>query len=184
MLSTLFLLISLPGFSKSTVTALKCDYHVNPIGMDVSQPRLSWQIVAAENNFVQQAYEIRVAESLDKLAQGSKLVWSSGKVTSSESVNVVYSGPAAKSMQRFWWQVRIWDPKGKATAWSEPSFWEMGLLNAGDWKASWIRLGQDPDNTISRPVQFFRKEFSVAKKIKSASCINWFSHLCQNCVFV
>ncbi len=71
-------------------------------------------------------------------------------------------------MQRFWWQVRIWDPKGKATAWSEPAFWEMGLLNASDWKASWIRMEQEPDNTISRPVQFFRKEFSVAKKIKSA----------------
>ena len=168
MLSSLFLLFSLPGFSKSTLTALKCDYHINPIGMDVAQPRLSWQIVTTENNFVQQAYEIRVAESLEKLSQGSKLVWISGKVTSSESVNVAYSGPAAKSMQRFWWQVRIWDPKGKATAWSEPSFWEMGLLNAGDWKASWIRLGQEPDNTISRPVQFFRKEFSVAKKIKSA----------------
>lgn len=168
MLSSLFLLFSLPGFSKSTLTALKCDYHINPIGMDVAQPRLSWQIVTTENNFVQQAYEIRVAESLEKLSQGSKLVWSSGKVTSSESVNVVYSGPAAKSMQRFWWQVRIWDPKGKATAWSEPAFWEMGLLNASDWKASWIRMEQEPDNTISRPVQFFRKEFSVAKKIKSA----------------
>ena len=168
MLSSLFLLFSLPGFSKSTLTALKCDYHINPIGMDVAQPRLSWQIVTTENNFVQQAYEIHVAESLEKLSQGSKLVWSSGKVTSSESVNVVYSGPAAKSMQRFWWQVRIWDPKGKATAWSEPAFWEMGLLNASDWKASWIRMEQEPDNTISRPVQFFRKEFSVAKKIKSA----------------
>ena len=168
MLSSLFLLISLPGISKSTLTALKCDYHVNPIGIDVAQPRFSWQIVTAENNFVQQAYEIRVAESPEKLSQGSKLIWGSGKVNSSESVNVVYGGPAAKSMQRVWWQVRIWDPKGKASAWSEPAFWEMGLLTATDWKASWIRMGQEFDNAVSRPAQFFRKAFSVAKKIKSA----------------
>ena len=160
--------ISITGFSKNAVTSLKCEYHVNPIGIDVAQPRLSWQIVAEENNFMQQAYEIRVAESRDNLVKGKSLVWNTNKVSSSESVNVEYGGPAAKSMQRFWWQVRIWDAKNKTTAWSEPAYWEMGLLKAEDWKASWIRLGQEQDNTVSRSAQFFRKEFSLTKKIKLA----------------
>lgn len=160
--------ISFMGSSKNLVNSLKCDYHVNPVGIDVTQPRLSWQTVAGENNFVQQAYEIRVAITLQNLTSSSKLIWNSGKVNSSESVNVVYGGPAAKSMQRLWWQVRIWDSKNKATAWSEPAYWEMGLLKTDDWKASWIRFGQEPDNKISRPSQYFRKEFSVTRKVQSA----------------
>ncbi len=168
LISLLLTTLSLSGFSKNIVTALKCDYHINPIGIDVVQPRLSWQIVADENNFMQQAYEIRVAESEKSLSKSSGLIWSTGKVNSSESVNVVYGGPAPKSMQRLWWQVRIWDSKNKASAWSEPSYWEMGLLNATDWKASWIRFGQEQDNSVSRPPQFFRKEFSLSKKVTSA----------------
>ena len=166
--SLLMSLLSMPGFSKSMVTSLKCDYHVNPVGIDILQPRLSWQIVAGENNFIQQAYEIRVAETLADLTGGRKLVWSTGKANSASSVNVVYEGPAAKTMQRLWWQVRIWDGKNKATAWSAPAYWEMGLLGEGDWKASWIRFGKELDNKESRPAQFFRKEFSLTKKVKSA----------------
>ena len=80
-------------------------------------------------------------------------MWGTGKVNSSESVNIAYGGPSAKSMQRMWWQVRIWDAKNKATAWSEPAYWEMGLLAEADWKASWIRLGEEQDNLVSRPSQ-------------------------------
>ena len=160
--------ISLTGNSKNVVTNLKCEYHVNPVGIDVLQPRLSWQISTAENNFIQQAYEIRVAENSGDLQKSNKLIWSSGKINSSESVNVTYGGPAAKSMQKFWWQVRIWDAKNKATDWSSPASWELGLLNTSDWKADWIRYGQEQDNTVSRPCQFFRKEFSLSKKVKSA----------------
>ena len=166
--SLLMSMSSISGFSKSMVTTLKCDYHVNPIGIDILQPRLSWQIITSETNFMQQAYEIRVAETISDLTAGRKLVWSTGKVSSSESVNVNYEGPSAKSMQRLWWQVRVWDNKNKALAWSEPAFWEMGLLGAGDWQASWIRFGQEKDNKESRPSQFLRKEFALSKKVKSA----------------
>jgi alpha-L-rhamnosidase len=160
--------ISLTGYSKNTLTNLRCDYHINPVGIDVAQPRLSWQILTTENNFLQQAYEIRVAETKENLAKGSKLVWNSGKVISSESVNVDYSGPSAKPSQRLWWQVRIWDGKNKTTDWSAPAYWESGLVKAEDWKASWIRYGQEKDNTVSQPSQFFRKEFSLNKKVSSA----------------
>ncbi len=168
LLSFFLTLITMAGIAKSTVNALKCDYHINPVGIDIAQPRLSWQIVSTENNILQQAYEIRVAETQEYLSKGSKLLWSTGKISSSESVNVSYNGPAVKSMQRYWWQVRIWDSNSKASAWSEPAYWEMGLLNSADWKASWIRFGDEKDNKVSRPSQFFRKEFALSKKIKSA----------------
>ena len=166
--SMLFALISTAGFAKTTVTALKCEYQINPVGIGVVQPRLSWQIAATENNFVQQAYEIRVAETPGNFSGTGKLLWGTGKVNSSGSVNIPYGGPAAKPMQRVWWQVRIWDANNKATAWSESAYWEMGLLTGGDWKASWIRFGGEKDNLVSRPAHYFRKEFSLSKKVKSA----------------
>ncbi|MCE1197991.1 MAG: family 78 glycoside hydrolase catalytic domain, partial [Marinilabiliales bacterium] len=166
-LTVVMALLCWSAFSKSSVTALKSEYHVNPVGIDVQQPRFSWQISTADNNFMQSAYEIRVASSAGELS-GSKVVWSTGKVKSDASVNVTYGGPAAKSGQRLWWQVRIWDGKDKASPWSEPAYWEMGLLAPADWKASFIGYGQEPDNKISRPAQYFRKEFALAKAVKSA----------------
>ncbi len=163
----IFLLLIPAGLfaaAKTEVNNLVCEYHTNPLGIDVQKPRLSWQISSAENNFLQTAYEIKVT---DQTAKG-KLIWTSGKVNSDQSVNVVYDGPALKSLQRVYWQVRIWDNKGNASAWSAPAWWEMGILDPGLWKASWVTLGSEPDIIESKPSQYFRKDFSSVKKVKSA----------------
>ncbi|MBL7972126.1 MAG: hypothetical protein JNL03_11480, partial [Prolixibacteraceae bacterium] len=127
--------------AKTVVNELVCEYHTNPLGIDVQKPRLSWQISSPEANLLQSAYEIKVTDQPVK----GKVIWTSGKVNSDQSVNVVYEGPALRSMQRVYWQVRIWDNKGKVTAWSAPAFWEMGILEPESWKASWITLGSEPD---------------------------------------
>jgi len=149
---------------KTEVKELVCEYQVNPLGIDVQKPRLSWKIVSSETNVMQSAYEIKVT---DKTPSG-KVLWTSGKVNSDQSVNLAYDGPALKSMQRVYWQVRVWDAKGKATAWSAPAWWEMGLLEAESWKASWINLASEPDVKASKPSQYLRKEFNSAKKVQSA----------------
>ncbi len=166
-LSLVFLLISsMNSFaaSKAEVKELICEYHSNPLGIDVLKPRLSWQIVSSEENVLQSAYEIKVT---DQSAKG-KLIWTSGKVNSAQSVNVTYAGPALKSMQRVYWQVRVWDNNNKVTSWSEPAFWEMGILEPESWKASWIAMGGEKEFKGSKPCQYFRKDFTAAKKIKSA----------------
>ncbi len=149
---------------KTEVKELICEYHANPLGIDILKPRLSWQIVSGEENMLQTAYEIKVT---DQTANG-KLLWNSGKVNSAQSVNVAYEGPALKSMQRVSWQVRVWDNKNKVSAWSAPATWEMGILEPESWKASWITLGSEPDVKGSKPCHYFRKEFAPAKKIQSA----------------
>ena len=169
-LITLLLLInglSVSAFAKNEAKQLICEYKTNPLGIDIANPRLSWQLSASEDNVMQSAYEIRVASSPEKL-NSKQLVWSSGRVTSSQSVSVVYNGPALLSMQRVYWQVRIWDNKNKASAWSEPAFWEMGILKPTDWKASWISFGGEKEMNGSKPAQYFRKEFATTKKVKSA----------------
>ncbi len=149
---------------KTEVKELICEYQSNPLGIDIQKPRLSWQIVSAEENVLQTAYEIKVT---DQTANG-KQIWTSGKVNSAQSVNITYEGSALKSMQRVAWQVRVWDNKNKVSAWSAPSTWEMGILEPESWKASWITLGSESNVLGSKPCQYFRKEFVPAKKIQSA----------------
>ena len=141
-----------------------CEYHTNPIGIDILKPRLSWKIVSTETNVMQSAYEIKVT---DQTAKG-KVIWNSGKVNSDKSVNIEYDGPALNSMQRVYWQVRIWDNNGKATDWSEPAFWEMGILKPEQWTANWITMENEVKLDGSKPSHYFRKEFSTSKKMKSA----------------
>ncbi len=163
----LFSSLSTSLFGKNEVTQLVCEYKTDPIGIDIARPRLSWQISSAENGVMQSAYEVRAAVSSKKLNSGN-LVWSSGKIASSQSVNIIYSGPELLSSQRVYWQVRVWDSKDKATAWSTPAFWEMGILKPSEWKGSWITFGNPKEIKESLPSQYFRKEFSLAKKVKSA----------------
>ena len=166
------LLLIINGFTvmavaKTEVKQLICEYKTNPLGIDVKLPRLSWQLVSAENDVLQTAYEIKAAATVGQL-NSKQLIWSTGKVTSNQSVGVVYNGAGLTSMQRVYWQVRIWDSKGKPSAWSEPAFWEMGILTPIDWKATWISFGDEKEAKGSKPAQYFRKEFSVSKSVKSA----------------
>jgi alpha-L-rhamnosidase len=150
--------------NKTTVNELTCEYHTNPLGIDIQQPRLSWMLASSEQNVLQTAYEIIVTDA----SPNGKLLWTSGKVISDQSVNVVYGGPSLKSMQRVYWKVRVWDNRNKATVWSNSAWWEMGILKPENWISSWITLGSEPDVKDSKPCQYFRKEFSSNKKIKSA----------------
>ena len=111
--------LSVSAITKNEVKQLVCEYKTNPIGIDVQKPRLSWKIASDKENLMQTAYEVKVTDQTGK----GKLVWTSGKVNSSQSVNVTYEGPALKSMQHLNWQVRVWDNENKATAWSEPASW-------------------------------------------------------------
>ncbi len=155
-------------YAKTQVTKPVCEYLINPLGIDVSKPRLSWQMISDGNNAKQTAYEIRVAASGDDLGKKGKLIWASGKTESAQSVNVAYEGPALKSMQRVYWQVRIWDEKNKVSDWSKPAFWETGVLDPGEWKASWISSEPEIKESYLRPCPFFRKEFAISKTVKSA----------------
>jgi alpha-L-rhamnosidase len=147
-----------------TVRNLTVEHKINPVGIDVLQPRLSWKIYGTGNDIMQTSYSIRVAT--DEKFTAGKMIWQSGKTVSSESVLVSYNGPELKSGIKYFWQVKILDNKGRESKWSEPASWEMGLLSASDWKAKWIEMKSDT-NRYS-PAPHFRKEFTIGKQIQKA----------------
>jgi len=143
-----------------TVQHLRCDNLADPIGIDTKQPQLSWQLVSAKRNTLQTAYEVTVNE-------GKTVVWKTGKVQTDQSVHVPYGGDPLVSDKKYSWRVRVWDNQGKVSPWSEVAFFHTAFLYTTDWKAKWMEAGFAED-TVNRPAQYFRKKFSLNKKVVSA----------------
>ena len=169
------------------VVGLQTEYQTNPLGIDVRQPRLSWQLRSNQRGVIQSACQIRVARSKDELLRGINLIWDSGKVQSEESIHRVYGGQLLRSAQRYYWHVRVWDATGHVSGWSNAAYWEMGLLQPADWQASWIgpdlpdtvpptpavfprgvQMIPEDDPSLFHPAPMLRREFTVMGRIKSA----------------
>jgi alpha-L-rhamnosidase len=150
---------------------LRCEYLVNPLGIDVAQPRLSWRMQSidpAARGLRQSAYQILVSDSAEGLAADRGELWDSGPVESNESVNVVYGGKPLPSRTACFWKVRVWDQDGRPSQWSEPARWSMGLLDTADWKAKWIGVAaQTPGQPKNDP--WFRKTFTLTGQPKRAT---------------
>ncbi len=131
--------------------------------MDAKQPRLSWKITSDKRNFLQSAYEIQISTTKDP-SKGD--AWNTGKVMSDQSINITYHGKELKSMTHYFWRVRVWDNTGKASPWSEQSWWTTGLLNTSDWKAQWIESGLPGDSVLGLS-PMFRIQFELRKAFNS-----------------
>ena len=84
----------------------------SPLGIDTLRPTFSWQSNATTSNWMQSSYEILVATDAKNLLPHKLDAWDSGRMKSSESVNITYGGAAIKSQQRYFWKVITWDDKG------------------------------------------------------------------------
>jgi alpha-L-rhamnosidase len=137
---------------------LRCENLKEPIGIDKTVPRFSWKIRSSINGTEQTAYQILVAGNLSLLKKNKADLWDSGKIVSSSSIIVPYGGKFLKSGSVAFWKVRVFDEKGRVSAWSPPSRFSVGLLEKDDWKASYI--GFNSENEYRECPQMF-KSFNV-----------------------
>ncbi len=172
------MLSCIPAALAANLTKLRCEYRVDPLGIDAEKPRLCWIIADLKSEIgnlkseiprgqKQTAYQILVASTPELLAKDQGDLWDSGKVASDQSIQVEYGGPstglragkALESGMRCHWKVRVWlaggeGKDGKASAWSKPASWTMGLLKPDDWQAKWVKAGGGTS-------PWLRKEFKL-----------------------
>ena len=141
---------------------LQTENRFDPIGIDVSSPRISWTL--PWSGALQQAYQIRAASDGALLLHGVANLWESGKVNSAQSSQIVYGGPRLSSRDRVAWQVRVWTPEGLSD-WSPPAIFEMGLPDSRDWSAQWI---SHPSWTYGQPLPIFAYSFPLGKPVRRA----------------
>lgn len=166
--------------SDSTVEVknLRLEMKENPLGINVTQPRFSWQIASGQPSLVQVSYQIQVAATPEQLQSGDGLLWDSGVVCSDESVLVPYAGKALESGKPYYWRVKLGTNQGE-TPWSETGSWSMALLDNSEWKATWIgedalsnpgeEIGVAGGNNKTRlAARYLRKEFTADKAVKRA----------------
>ncbi len=128
---------------------LRCEYLIDPIGIDIPRPRLMWN---CEGGVTQTAWQIVTDE------------WDSGRVEGS-AMHAEYPIPL-KGREVVRWRVRLWDENGEPGEWSEAHF-EMGLLEPSDWKARWITGNYKVNKKERCPVDCFKKTFEVKGTVKA-----------------
>jgi alpha-L-rhamnosidase len=116
-------------------TRLRCEYLVDPLGVDTPAPRFSWILQHSERGQGQSAYEVIVSS---QAAAEAGDCWASGKVESNASIQVVYGGKALASGRSYFWRVRYWDKSGRPSPFSRAARFDTGLMARGDWKGKWI----------------------------------------------
>lgn len=144
------------------VRNLRCEYKVDPLGIDVRNPRLSWELTSTEKGVLQTRYEVQVTTAKQRV------VWETGTVSSDTSNELAYAGTALESGKTYYWRVRVGDNHGHLSEWSATARWEMGLLEPTDWKAQWITPDLPEDENRSNPSPLLRREFLIKKKIERA----------------
>lgn len=148
-------LLALPGAASARprvgaihASRLRCEYLVDPMGVDEPAPRLSWVPDAAvpqARGVRQSAYRVLVAGSPRALRAGRGDLWDSGRVASDATAHVVYAGKPLPPGTPVFWKVRLWDGAGAASAWSPAARWHTGLMRAANWKARWVGGAVPPD---------------------------------------
>ncbi len=166
--------------SAPTVSGLEVEHQVQPLGVDVARPRLSWQVAPGRATpgraaDPQAAYEVQVSTS----PGGRGTVWDSGRVRSSQSFDVAYGGRALTSRTAYHWRVRVWDSSGRVSPWSAEARFETAFVNPGDFQGTWIgahaaapalRLGDanwiwypegDPSDSAPAGTRYLRRSFDL-----------------------
>ena len=142
------------------LTNLRVENLTEPLGLDTSEPRFSWQIVSDKKEVRQTAYQLIVSNDKGE-------VWNTGKVASDEQLWIRYQGKLLTSGMFCTWKVKVFTNKGE-TEWTDGGRFSIGLLNESKWSGYWIGLerllpGEERDMHTRLAARYLRKEFELKK---------------------
>jgi alpha-L-rhamnosidase len=142
---------------------LRTEHLTDALGVDVAAPRFSWRMEDLRVGARQTAYRILVDTDRVALEGGRGAVWTSGWVTSDQTL-VTFGGPALKPFTRYYWRVELADHRNKRSTANTSTYFETGMMGQ-PWKGTWI---SDVHDIALKPAPYFRHAFRVSRKIVSA----------------
>ncbi|MBC7847924.1 MAG: glycoside hydrolase family 78 protein [Flavobacterium sp.] len=167
----LFLFCLLTTFiSNGQISAvrLRCEMTENPLAVNTTQPRLSWQLVSQKSNVSQTGYQILVASSEEKLNKNEGDIWNSGKVVSNKNLQISYNGKPLKTEFKYFWKVKVWSQKDKSSNWSKTASFRIAP-SASALNPIWIGAITKADSHLPEGRNYHTATFNKEKK---ASLIN------------
>ena len=118
----LYLLVSLNCIAQpDTPSGLLCDLLPHPELSTITNgtPDFGWIVNAGVKEDYQTGYRVEVATTKAFLQEDRPDLWDSGKVGSSQSINVRYNGKSIQPHEKYYWRVCTWGRNGKRSGWSE-----------------------------------------------------------------
>ena len=164
------------------ITNLRCEYKINPVGIDVANPRLSWQINSDQTNIIQKSYRVLVSKYLEEIEQNIGDTWDSGIINSNDYW-CEYKGPQLTGETKYFWKIfvaahgnasfrkdnvaaqaspsKLKRSRSIALFESQPANFITGLIEE-KWDSEWIRFFWNPT------VPLIKKELEIKKEVKQA----------------
>ena len=138
------------------VSHLRVNAVKNPSGVN-GKILFSWQLLSTQYACYQSSYQIVITED------NGTMVYDSGNIESSQSINVELEGLNLRPSCRYYWNVSIVDNYGNYATSTEKAFFETGLMENGWNGAQWI-TNKKIDGSVPR----FKKAINISKEINSA----------------
>jgi alpha-L-rhamnosidase len=115
----------------AVIKNLQVEYRNTPLGIDVTQPRFSWQMAATagERGYAQTAYQIEIKDSK------GNVVWGTKRTENSTSLGIKYAGSPLQAATRYSWTVTVWNQAGAKIA--AGSWFETGLMDPAPDSSAW-----------------------------------------------
>lgn len=144
-LTFLFLFLFKTFVFATAPTGLLCHLLTHPELSVITErnPDFGWIVNSDKNGDMQKGYQILVASSKELLNANNPDMWNSGKVKSSQSINVKYNGQALLSNKSYFWKVKTYTQKSGASEWSEVQQFNTGDFDrAKKWpgESRWVQL--------------------------------------------
>lgn len=118
-------ILVLSGCKGGTIADLRCEYLVDPIGIDEPAPRFTWTV-----SRLPEPCAVEVALSPEALANGD-ILWRSAELPQG-TLSAVYAGPALESHRQYAWRVVAGDRTSPAAT------FETAKMTPADWEGVWI----------------------------------------------
>lgn len=141
-----------------SISKIRINSQEHPSAID-TQPRISWWLESSERRCVQEAYSIQVTANDE-----GELVFDSGEIKSSQSVNVLLSDFDMKPLTRYCLSLTVKDNHHNIA--TSKTFFDSGLMDSGWSNAQWIQKAETWNGAV---ITQFRKKVQLKKnEVQSA----------------